>query len=272
MGKLDGKVVFITGAGRGQGRSHAVRFAEEGADVIAVDIAANIASVAYPLATPEDLEETARLVKERGRQVVTRVADVRDPSALQAAVEDGVAQLGRLDYVLCNAGIAPHGGPMDEYTAWADVIGVNLTGVFNTVHVAAPKMIEQNEGGAILITSSTQGLNGRGGDGSAAVSGYGAAKTGVVGLMRSWAHWLAPYQIRVNTVHPTGVNAPMTVNPFIDAWFRANAERNDQTKNLLDVDLLEPEVVSNAMIYLCSDDGKFVTGTTFQIDAGFVAR
>jgi SDR family mycofactocin-dependent oxidoreductase len=272
MGKLDGKVVFITGAGRGQGRSHAVRFAEEGADVIAIDIAADIDSVAYPMATPEDLEETARLVKAHGRQIVTHVADVRDPDAIKAAVDDGIAQLGRLDFVLCNAGIAPHGGPMDEWTAWNDVIAVNLTGVFNTVKIAAPHMIEQGDGGAILITSSTQGLNGRGGDGSAAVSGYGAAKTGVVGLMRSWAHWLAPYGIRVNTVHPTGVNAPMTVNPFIDAWFQANAERQGQTKNLLDVDLLEPITVSNAMLYLCSEDGTYITGTTFQIDAGFVAR
>jgi len=265
-------VVFVTGAGRGQGRSHAVRLAEEGADVIAVDIAANIESVAYPLATPEDLEETARQIKDLGRRVVARIADVRDPAALQAAFDDGIDELGRVDIVLANAGIAPHGGPKDEYTAWADVIGVNLTGVFNTVHIAAPRMIEQGDGGSIVITSSTQGLNGRGGDGSAAVSGYGASKTGVVGLMRSWAHWLPPYWIRVNTIHPTGVNAPMTVNPFIDAWFKQNADRADQTHNLLDVGLIEPRDVSNAILFLVSEEGKYITGTTFQIDAGFVAR
>lgn len=272
MGKLDGKVVFVTGGGRGQGRSHAVRLAEEGADIIAVDIAAQIDSVAYPLATPEDLEETARQVKAMGRRIVTRIADVRDPVTLKAAFDEGVAELGRIDIVLANAGIAPHGGPKDEFTAWTDVIAVNLTGVFNTVSAAAPRMIEQGEGGAIVITSSTQGLNGRGGDGSGAVSGYGASKTGVVGLMRSYAHWLAPHGIRVNTIHPTGVNAPMTVNPFIDAWFRQNADRNDQTKNLLDVGLIEPRDVSNAILYLVSEEGRWITGTTFQIDAGFVAR
>ncbi|WP_181782933.1 mycofactocin-coupled SDR family oxidoreductase [Pseudonocardia pini] len=269
MGKLDGKVAFITGAARGQGRSHAIRLAEEGADIIAVDLAAQIDTVAYPMATPGDLEETQKLVEALDRRIVTAVADVRDPAALQAAFDAGVAELGRIDIVLANAGIAPQGAPeKDTFATWADVVGVNLTGVFNAVHVAAPKLIEQGQGGAIVLTSSTQGISGRGGDGSGAVTGYAASKHGVVGLMHSFAH----YNIRVNTVHPTGVATPMVQNEVIGRWIEENPGALDQTRNLLDVGLVEPRDISNAILYLVSDDGRYVTGSTLPVDAGFLVR
>jgi len=211
MGKLEGKVAFITGAARGQGRSHAVRLAQEGADVIAVDLCEQIDTVPYPMATAEDLQETVREVEALDRRIVASVADVRSLSALEQAVRDGVAQLGRLDIVLANAGIAPMGAEEDPTVAWQDVIDVNLTGVWNTVRAAAPVLVEQGEGGAIVLTSSTAGLKGIGGE-SGGGQGYTAAKHGVVGLMRTFANTLAQHRIRVNTVHPTNVNPPLFMN------------------------------------------------------------
>jgi SDR family mycofactocin-dependent oxidoreductase len=273
MGKLDGKVAFITGAARGQGRSHAIRLAEEGADIIAVDIAAQIETVKYPMSTPADLEETQKEIEALDRRIVTRVADVRDPRALQAAFDEGVAELGRVDIVLANAGIAPQGAPeRDVFETWADVVAVNMTGVFATVHVAAPTMIAQGTGGAIVLTSSTQGISGRGGDGSGAVTGYAASKHGVVGLMHSFAHWLAPYNIRVNTVHPTGVATPMVENEVLGRWIEENPGAMDQTRNLLDVGLVEARDISNAVLFLVSDEGRYVTGTALPVDAGFLVR
>jgi SDR family mycofactocin-dependent oxidoreductase len=271
MGQLDGKVAFITGAARGQGRSHALRLAQEGADIIGVDLCEQVGTVQYAMSTPEDLAQTAKEVEDLDRRIVTRQADVRDRRGLQEAFDAGVAELGRVDIILANAGIANQvgGEPEDEERGWQDVIDINLTGVYNTVRVAAPRLIEQGDGGAIVLTSSTQGLSGRGGDGGAAFSGYAAAKHGVVGLMRSFAHWLAPHSIRVNTVHPTGVNTPMVVNPQLEAWMAANPEKGDALANLLPVEMVEAVDISNAILYLVSDAGRYVSGVTLPVDAGF---
>ncbi|GLZ45860.1 3-ketoacyl-ACP reductase [Actinomycetospora sp. NBRC 106375] len=274
MGQLDGKVAFITGAARGQGRSHALRLAQEGADIIGVDLCEQVDTVQYAGATPEDLAETAKRVEDLDRRIVTRQADVRDHRALSDAFEAGIAELGRVDIILANAGIANQvgGEPEDEFLGWQTVIDINLTGVYNTVKIAAPRMIEQGDGGAIVLTSSTQGLSGRGGDGGGAMSGYAAAKHGVVGLMRTFAHWLAPHSIRVNTVHPTGVNTPMVVNPQLEAWMAANPEKGDALTNLMPVEMVEPVDISNAILYLVSDAGRYVSGVTLPVDAGFCVK
>ncbi|MEJ2888873.1 mycofactocin-coupled SDR family oxidoreductase [Actinomycetospora aeridis] len=274
MGQLDGKVAFITGAARGQGRSHALRLAQEGADIIGVDLCEQVGTVQYTMSTPEDLAETAKLVEDLDRRIVTRQADVRDLGALQAAFDAGIAELGRVDIVLANAGIANQvgGEPDDEERGWQDVIDINLTGVYHTVKAAAPRMIEQGDGGAIVLTSSTQGLSGRGGDGGGAMSGYAAAKHGVVGLMRTFAHWLAPHSIRVNTVHPTGVNTPMVVNPQLERWMNENPEKGDALANLLPVEMVEAVDISNAILYLVSDAGRYVSGVTLPVDAGFSVK
>jgi SDR family mycofactocin-dependent oxidoreductase len=271
MGKLDGKVAFITGAARGQGRSHAVRLAQEGADIIAVDLCGQIATVRYPMSTPEDLAETTKQVEALDRRIFTRQADTRDVAGLREAFDAGVAELGPVDIVLANAGIAPQGGDSepDPAATFADVINTNLVGVWNTVHVSAPSMIERGQGGAIVLTSSTQGLSGRGGDGTAATTGYAASKHGVVGLMRSFANWLAPHRIRVNTVHPTGVATPMVLNDVIGTWIEKNPDAAAIVANLMPVDLVEPVDISNAILYLVSDDARYVTGVTLPVDAGF---
>ena len=271
MGKLDGKVAFITGAARGQGRSHAIRLAQEGADIIAVDINAQIASVPYPMSTPEDLAETAKQVEALDRRIYAATADVRDAAGLKAAFDAGTAELGPVDIVLANAGIAPM-GPMGAYEAWQDVIDVNLTGVFNTVETAIPSMIERGQGGAIVLTSSTAGLVGLGGP-SRGGMGYVAAKHGVVGLMRNYANTLAPYRIRVNTVHPTGVNTPMLVNDAMQAFLdQAGTDIAGALTNALPVPMVEPVDISNAIVWLVSDDARYVTGITLPVDAGFTNK
>jgi SDR family mycofactocin-dependent oxidoreductase len=271
MGRLEGKVAFITGAARGQGRSHAVRLAQEGADIIAVDLCAQIDTVPYPMATEDDLQETVREVEALDRRIVASVADVRSLPALEQAVRDGVAQLGRLDIVLANAGIAPMGAEEDPTVAWQDVIDVNLTGVWNTLRAAAPVLVEQGEGGAIVLTSSTAGLKGIGGD-SGGGQGYTAAKHGVVGLMRTFANTLAQHRIRVNSVHPTGVNTPMVVNEFMQKWLAEEPSAAGAITNLLPVELIESVDISNAVLYLVSDDGRYVTGVTLPVDAGITAK
>ena len=270
-GKLEGKVAFITGAARGQGRSHAIRLAEEGADIIAVDICAQIASVAYPMATPEDLAETVKAVEALDRRIVARQADVRDEAGLRAAFEAGVAELGPVDIVLANAGIAPMTLAEELHQAWQDVIDVNLTGVFNTVEIAIPSMIQRGAGGAIVLTSSTAGITGIGGPSRGGL-GYTASKHGVVGLMRSYANSLAPHRIRVNTVHPTGVNTPMVVNDIMQAWLDADPHVGDAMANALPVGMIEPVDVSNAIVWLVSDDGRYITGVTLPVDAGFTVK
>jgi SDR family mycofactocin-dependent oxidoreductase len=270
MGKLDGKVAFVTGAARGQGRSHAIRLAEEGADIIAVDLCAQIDTVPYPMATPDDLDQTAKEVENRDRRIYAQQADVRDESGLREAFEAGVAALGPVDIVLANAGIAPM-SLHEDHRAWQDVIDVNLTGVFNTVETVIPSMIEGGRGGAIVLTSSTAGLNGIGGPTRGGL-GYTAAKHGVVGLMRSYANNLAPHSIRVNSVHPTGVNTPMVVNDAMQEFLAQDPALSNAMANALPVDMVEPVDISNAIVWLVSDDARYVTGVTLPVDAGFTNK
>ena len=277
MGRLDGKVAFITGAGRGQGRAHAVRLAEDGADVIAVDICHDLPTLPYPLATPEDLDQTAKLVVNAGQRVVTRMADVRDIAALRAAFNDGVAELGRIDIVIANAGVL-HFGDVDaeaddeaDDLAWEVASRVRLDGVRNTIKVSRKALVDGGRGGSIVITSSTAGLKGMS-DGNGGPDGYIAAKHGVVGLMRSYANILGPHGIRVNTVHPTGVLTPMIMNEAFGSWVSHHPEIADRMTNLLPVPALEPVDISHAIAWLVSDEARYVTGVTLPIDAGFTAR
>jgi SDR family mycofactocin-dependent oxidoreductase len=276
MGKLNGKVAFITGAGRGQGRAHAVRLAEEGADIIAVDICADLPSVPYPLASLDDLEHTAKLVGETGAQVVTKVADVRDISALRTAFDEGVSELGgRIDIVVANAGIM-HYGDVDENHelddfSWDMAIGVVLTGVRNTIKVSRKALVDGGRGGAIIIISSAAGLKGMS-DGNGGPDGYVAAKHGVVGLMRTYANVLAPHSIRVNTIHPTGVMTPMIMNESFVSWVTNHPEIADRMTNPLPVPALDPTDVSHTVAFLASDEAKYITGVTMPVDAGFNAR
>jgi SDR family mycofactocin-dependent oxidoreductase len=269
-GKLDGKVAFITGAARGQGRSHALRLAQEGADIIAVDICAQIDSVPYGLGTAEDLRQTVKEVEALDRRIYSEVADVRDASALRAAFDAGVAQVGPVDIVLANAGIAPM-SVNEADSVWQDTIDVNLTGVMNTVEVAIPSMIERGQGGSIVITSSTSGLNGYTGPSRAALA-YTASKHGVVGLMRSYANNLGAHSIRVNTVHPTGVNTPMIINDAMGEFIEAIAFNSSSMENALPAKVIEPVDISNAIAWLVSDEGRYVTGVALPVDAGFTIK
>jgi SDR family mycofactocin-dependent oxidoreductase len=274
MGKLDGKVAFITGAARGQGRSHALRLAQEGADIIAVDLCAQLDSVPYPMATEADLAETVSQVEALDRRIVSSVGDVRDSAALRSLVAEGVAQLGGVDIVLANAGIFGVSAlpDVDHDALFAEVIDINLNGVWNTVSAAAPAMIEQGRGGSVIITSSAAGLSGRGGDGTGAFTGYQAAKHGVVGLMRSFSHWLAPHNIRVNSVHPTGVITDMIVNENMESYRETKPQMNETLSNLLPVPLVESIDISNAIAWLVSDEARYVTGVTLPVDAGFMVK
>ncbi|MFJ6257636.1 mycofactocin-coupled SDR family oxidoreductase [Rhodococcus erythropolis] len=272
-GQLEGKTALITGAARGQGRSHAVRLAQEGADIIALDICRQIESVAYPMGTAEDLRQTAAMIGALGRNAVAREVDVRDLPALGAAVAEGIAVLGSLDIVLANAGIGMMSPDIDDARAFRDQMEVNLFGVWNTVQAAAPAMIEQGTGGAIVLTGSTLGLVGRGGDGTGGSDGYCASKHAIVGLGRTWAHWLAPHNIRVNSVHPAGANTPMVVNDAVAKLFADSpASSGADVGNLLDVGLIEASDVSNAIAWLVSDQARYVTGIALPVDAGFTAK
>jgi SDR family mycofactocin-dependent oxidoreductase len=268
MGRLDNKIAFITGAARGQGRSHAVRLAEEGAAIIAVDICAQIDSVPYEMGSADDLAVTVKEVEAVGGRIHAGHADVRDVAGLRAAFEAGVAALGPVDIVIANAGIMTLS--LDESaTAWQDVIDVNLTGVFNTVEIALPSMVARGAGGSVVITSSAAGLLGIGGPSQGGL-GYTAAKHGLVGLMRSYANSYAKHSIRVNTVHPTGVSTPMVDNDNMKAVF--DADPTVFTDNALPVRRVESIDVSNAITWLVSDEGRYVTGVTLPVDAGFANK
>jgi SDR family mycofactocin-dependent oxidoreductase len=271
MGALDGKVAFITGAARGQGRAEAVRLATDGANVIAVDLCDQIATVPYPMATSDDLAATVKLVEDTGARIVAQEADVRDRAALTTALQAGLDEFGRLDIVVANAGIAPmQSGP----DGWQDAIDVNLTGVHNTVEVAIPTMIEQGDGGSVVLISSAAGLVGIGGADPGSL-GYTAAKHGVVGLMRAYANHLAPHSIRVNSIHPTGVNTPMINNEFTRQWLEqviAEADVPPDMGNALPVQMLEPEDIAAAVAWLVSDEARYITGVALPVDAGFVNK
>ncbi len=274
--QFDGKVAFITGAARGQGRSHAVRFAEEGADIIAFDLCDQIDSVAYPMATREDLEETVHLVQKTGRRIMAEQGDVRDFERLKAAVANGVAELGRVDFVLANAGIMPGFGQQRYDTAaFVDAVDVLLAGVYYTVEAALPALLEHDDGGAIVIASSVAGLNSlcpRFSLRSHGFAGYHAAKHGVVGLMRYYATSLAEKNIRVNSVHPSGVATPMILNEAVERNMAERPEGNTAMENLLPVPYVECSDISDAMVYLCGPSGRYITGITLPVDAGFSAK
>lgn len=273
---LEGRVALVTGAARGQGRSHAVALAAAGADVVAVDLCSDIDTVGYGLGTADDLAETARQVEALGRRVVARRADVRDTEALRDAVDAGVGELGRLDVVAANAGILSSGslGELGE-RAWRDMIDVNLTGVWRTTKVAVPHLLAGGRGGSIVLTSSVAGLKSY-----PNVAHYVAAKHGVVGLMRALAVELAPHGVRVNTVNPTQVDTDMIQNDVMYRLFVP--EEENPTKEqfaaasrataLLPVDWIESSDVSNALVFLASDASRYVTGVALPIDAGAIWR
>jgi SDR family mycofactocin-dependent oxidoreductase len=272
MGRLEGKVAFITGAARGQGRSHAIRLAQEGADIIAIDIAAQIGTVPYAMATPADLAETVRQVEALDRRIIATQADVRDFGAVKAALDDGVAQLGKLDIVSANAGIFSF-GTLEELseTEWDELEAVNLKGVWHTAKAAIPHL-RANKGGSIILTSSAAGLKA-----IPNIGHYVAAKHGVVGLMKTLAQELAP-----DMMNPTTVNTDMIQNAAAYALFAPDlpvAERTKetlslrfQTLNLLPIPWVEPVDISNAVLFLASDEARFITGVALPVDAGFLIK
>jgi SDR family mycofactocin-dependent oxidoreductase len=279
MGRAEGKVAFISGVARGQGRSHAVRLAEEGADIIGFDICGPIDTVPYPLASLDDLAETVKLVEERGRRIVAQQADVRDLEAVETVFQEGLSELGRVDIILANAGAAfgsriKRSGMEQVMRAWQDSIDVLLTGVVNTVAAALPTMMSQGDGGSIVITSSTAGLKSMTGPVHSAEEalalGYTAAKHGVVGVMRSLAGSLAHLSIRVNTVHPGPVNTPLIMNDYFAKSIAEQARPDWQ--NPMPVDVLEPVDISNAIVWLCSEEARYVTGVMLPVDAGFLIK
>lgn len=271
VGNLDGKVAFITGAARGQGRAHALRLAADGANIIALDICADIESMDYANATPSDLDETIKLVEGEGRRIVARQADVRDGDAVEAALADGLAEFGRVDIVLANAGIIRLGGGADDRQVFRDIVDVNLIGVWNTVRAALPTMIDAGRGGSIVITSSSAGLKATGTDRTGGQA-YAAAKRGLVGLMQVWANDLGKYSIRVNTIHPTGVATGMVMNEAMGELLEAGDVAMDAMQNVLPIPMLMPEDIANAVAFLVSEDAKFITGIAWPLDAGFAVR
>jgi SDR family mycofactocin-dependent oxidoreductase len=276
-GRLEGKVAFVTGAARGQGRSHAIRMAEEGADIIAIDICRQVDTVPIPMSTPEDLEETVAQVKARGRGIVAAQGDVRDFQALKDVVDEGVAQFGRLDIVVANAGLAADAAGMDimDEKLWNDSVGVNLTGVWLTAKATIPHIVDGGRGGAMVLTSSVGGLKAHPGIGN-----YVSAKHGVVGVMRTLAVELAPHNIRVNSIHPSQVNTPMLMNEMTYRMFRPDLENPTQTDmavvsmgmHLLPTPWMEVSDISNAVLFLVSDEGRYITGVTLPIDGGAMLK
>jgi SDR family mycofactocin-dependent oxidoreductase len=271
-----GKVALVTGAARGQGRSHAVRLAEEGADIIALDVCADLDTVPYPLARPADLDETARAVEALGQRILARQADVRDLASLRAAVDEGVAEFGRLDIVCANAGVNNPGAAHElDDEVWSDVVDVDLSGVWRTCKVAIPYLIDGGRGGAIVLTSSAAGVKGY-----ANIAHYTAAKHGVNGLVKSLAQELAPHRIRVNSVNPTQVDTPMIMNepmfalfcPDVPAPTRADFAPVSQAMHLLPVPWVEPRDVSNTVLFLASDEARYITGVALPVDAGVLIK
>ncbi len=276
--RVAGKVAFVTGAARGQGRSHALRLAQEGADIIAVDVCAPVSSNSViPPSTPDDLAETADLIKGQNRRIVTAEVDVRDYDALKAAVDSGVEQLGRLDIIVANAGIG-NGGQTPDKTSeqdWQEMIDVNLSGVWKTVKAGVPHIISGGRGGSIVLTSSVGGLKAYPHTGH-----YIAAKHGVVGLMRTFAVELGEHSIRVNSVHPTNVNTPMFMNEGTMRLFRPDLDAPGpddmavvaRMMHVLPVGWVEPEDISNAVLFLASDEARYVTGLPVTVDAGSMLK
>jgi (+)-trans-carveol dehydrogenase len=276
-GRLQGKVAFISGAARGQGRAHAVRMAEEGADVIAFDAAGPVPSQGAPAASVADLDETVRQVEKLDRRMVAHRANASDLDAVTAVLDQGLAEFGRIDIVVANAGVQGNPAPIAQTSAeeWQGVLATNLTGVFNTVRAAVPHLIEGGRGGSISLVSSSIALRAQPGLGP-----YGSSKTGVIGLMRALALELGEHSIRVNSIHPTTVNTPMLINDINFRLFRPDLENPQledvvpvyRTLNVLPVPWVEAEDIANAVIFLASDEGRYITGVALPVDAGYTLK
>jgi (+)-trans-carveol dehydrogenase len=276
-GRLQGKVAFISGAARGQGRAHAVRMAEEGADIIAFDAAGPVPSQGAPAASVADLDETVRQVEKLDRRIVAHRADASDLNAVTAVLDQGLTEFGRIDIVVANAGVQGNPAPIAQTSAeeWQGVLATNLTGVFNTVRAAVPHLIDGGRGGSISLVSSSIALRAQPGLGP-----YGSAKTGVIGLMRALALELGEHSIRVNSIHPTTVNTPMLINDINFRLFRPDLENPQledvvpvyRTLNVLPVPWVEAEDIANAVIFLASDEGRYITGVALPVDAGYALK
>ena len=276
MGRVQGKVAFVTGAARGQGRSHAVRLAEEGADIIAVDRCEDFATVGYPMATPEDLEETAHFVEKTGQRVVTAKVDVADAGQLKSALDDGIAELGKLDIVVTAAGIAGMKGSAD-LAAWIDVMNTNLIGTINAIHVALPHL---GDGASIIATGSTAALMDVAKNDNPGADPGGAAYLHSKRLLSQYVHnlaaELAPRGIRANVVHPTNTNTPMlqsapmykSFRPDLEDPTQADAEPVFYVQQAMKIPWVEPEDISNMVLFLASDEARYITGTQQRVDAG----
>jgi len=276
MGRVEGKVAFVTGAGRGQGRSHAVRLAEEGADIIAVDLCADVPTVNYPMSRPEDLDETVRLVEKTGRRIVAVQADVRERAQQISALEQGLAEFGKLDIVVANAGIAAMSGE-PQRQAWSDTIDTNLIGVLTTVQAALPHL---TSGASIIATGSTAALMdmSKSDNPGADLGGvaYALAKRQLASYIHQLALHLAPSGIRANIVHPTNCNTPMlqsepmyqAFRPDLDHPTRADAEPLFSVMQAMPTPYVEPEDISNAVLFLASDEARYITGMQLRVDGG----
>ena len=265
-GRVAGKRVLVTGAARGMGRSHAVRLAEEGADLILVDICASLPELEYPLASRDDLDETARLVEKHQRRAITRVVDIRDAEGLAAVVAEGVQELGGLDAAVANAGVLTV-GTWDSTTSeqWRTVIDINLIGTWNTCAAALPHLVDA--GGSLILISSSAGIKG-----TPLHLPYTASKHGVVGLSKALANELAAQSIRVNTVHPTGVETGMRPESMQKILGETRSDLIPIFLNALPAVMAEPIDISNAVLFLVSDESRFVTGLEFKVDAGVTLR
>jgi SDR family mycofactocin-dependent oxidoreductase len=271
MNRFDGKVAFVTGGARGQGRSHAVRLAAEGADIVVVDVVRQFDSVQYAMSTPDDLAETEKLVREHGREFLGITADVREEEQVTAAVAQAEEQFGHIDLVCANAGILPSTGPhAQQLSAWYDTIATNLSGVFFTLRAVTPGMVARGRGGAIVLTGSTSSFRGVAYKTEMLNPGhmaYGAAKSGVLSLMRNYAMALGTKGIRVNTVIPAGVDTPMINNEFFSRDLQADAPPGWMA-NVMEHGPVQPGDISDAVLFLLSDEAKFITGTALPVDMG----
>lgn len=266
---LDGRVAFITGAARGQGRSHALALAEDGAKTVLFDVGEQLPTVCYQMSSSADLDESERLVREAGADCLRVQGDVRSDTDLERAVASAVAEFGSLDIVIANAGISTWAQNTWSLTEeqWQVMIDVNVTGVWRTCKAAVPAMIEGARGGAIVMISSMAGFKG-----FACTAHYCSAKHGLLGLMKTLAVELAPHAIRVNAVHPTAVATDMVQNEDIQDMLRAAESFGNDWTNLLDVELLPPREISNAIRWLVSEDAQYVTGISLPVDAGFMVK
>jgi SDR family mycofactocin-dependent oxidoreductase len=266
MGRVDGKVAIVTGAGRGQGRAHCVRLAEEGADIIGIDICGPLSpAIPYEMASSDDLAQTAKQVTAAGRRCVTAVADIRDVEQVRAAVDTGIAELGGLDIVVANAGVISTGYSWElSEEAWDVVIDVNLKGTWNTTRATIPHLIEAGEGGSIIIVSSAAGIRGH-----LPYSHYVASKHGIVGLMKALSNEVGRHNIRVNSIHPTAVTGTgLALNKEPEVLAEEDALFGLGAMNILPVDAVEPRDVANAVLFLACDESRFVTGLQLTVDAG----